>query len=175
MKDTTALALLLIAGHLVADFVVQTAKVAEHKRRFWILLRHGAESYLVMTAVLWPFWSAKLMAGLAALVVLHLAVDAARVRLKPSVGVFLADQAAHLAVLAVFWRFLSPGGNPESSARLVPGPLVPLVCLGRVLRGAAGIQPPRGQLPGAAGLGVQSPGAGAAAGPAGPGGGHRLS
>jgi hypothetical protein len=107
MNQGLALALLLVAGHLLGDFLVQSTTVATRKHRFVYLLRHGLESYLTMALVLWPFWSPWLFPGLFLLVLVHLAVDAWKVRSRSGLGAFLLDQTLHLVALAGFWALVT--------------------------------------------------------------------
>jgi len=106
MNSGIALAMLLVAGHLIGDFFVQKTGVATRKKEFIVLLRHGAESYLTHIAVLWPFWSWQLLVGVAAVIALHLVVDSWKARARPGIANFLLDQGLHLLILAGCWVLL---------------------------------------------------------------------
>lgn len=87
----------LLLAHVLADFVFQTRWIALNKRRFPVLLLHGAIVLALMQAALGRVDAWELLA----LALLHIAVDGAKTRLStPGLGAFLADQGAHLATLA---------------------------------------------------------------------------
>lgn len=103
----------LFVGHIAADFFVQTSRVAVGKRTSarW-LLWHALLTWLTHLVLVFPFWSAPVIAGVTALGAFHLAVDALTARVVPSwnrgaLG-FVADQGAHLASILVAWRVLAP-------------------------------------------------------------------
>jgi len=113
MNDGAALAILLAAGHLAGDFLVQKTAVADRKNKFIVLLRHGIESYVTLVVILWPFWSWRLLTSLAALMVIHLGIDAWKARARSGIATFLLDQGLHFLVLAGCWGFLVSGPLPN--------------------------------------------------------------
>lgn len=110
----------LLLAHVLADFVFQTNWMVANKHRPAAFVAHGAvvlATMLVVTGNLHPV--------LLALTFLHMAVDAAKTafmkwmsarpqpsgkteKLSAGLGPFLADQAAHLATLALI-AALFPG------------------------------------------------------------------
>lgn len=84
----------LFFAHVLADFVLQPAWMAQAKHRPLILLAHGA--VVLVTAVL---ATGTIHPALLALTALHLATDWAKARMKPAFATFIADQAVHLATL----------------------------------------------------------------------------
>lgn len=112
----------LLAGHMLADFVLQTRWMALGKRRPGPLLVH----VLIVAAVSW------LALGLppeplplALLAGTHLVIDAVKARASgPGFRPFALDQAAHLAVIAALasaWPGLWAAGlwvRPEVTAAL---------------------------------------------------------
>ncbi len=106
MSGGGSLAVLLVAGHLVADFLVQGSEVATRKNEFSKLLRHGLESFVVHMVILWPFWSRPVFVGVVAVVVLHLVIDSWKTRARRCIANFLLDQGLHVLVLAGCWVLL---------------------------------------------------------------------
>lgn len=87
----------LLLAHALADFVFQTRWIALNKRRFPVLLLHGAIVLATAQGALGRVDAWELLA----LALLHVAVDAVKARLPaPGLGAFLADQGAHLAAIA---------------------------------------------------------------------------
>lgn len=91
----------LLFAHVLADFVLQSAAMAEGKRRPPMLAAHGAVVFLtaiVATGTLHP--------ALAALALVHMGVDLVKALSgRRGAGAFLVDQAAHLICLlmTVWW------------------------------------------------------------------------
>lgn len=122
----------LLFAHVLADFVFQTRAMAEGKaaRHLPSLLAHLAVVALLLALVMRPA-STEAMAILAAITLLHGLTDWAKAfapsdRLWP----FLADQAAHLAVLALVswgWPGLWAGALGATS---LPPELPSLAALG---------------------------------------------
>ncbi|EAR51690.1 Uncharacterized conserved membrane protein [Oceanicola granulosus HTCC2516] len=100
MMVHTFLALLL--AHLAGDFLLQSARLAEAKRRPGPLLAHAAIHFALALAVTGgaPFVPLAVAAT-------HLVIDWLKAHLAPpTLAAFLADQAAHIAVLAgLAWLF----------------------------------------------------------------------
>jgi hypothetical protein len=113
MNSDAALAMLLLAGHLTGDFLLQKTAVAKRKNEFLFLLRHGLESYLALVAILWPFWSGRVLAGLLVLIALHLVIDAWKARARSGIATFLLDQGLHFLALTGCWGFLVTGDLPD--------------------------------------------------------------
>ncbi len=104
----------LLLAHVLADFVVQTRRIAAAKARRHpgALAAHAAAVALAAAATLGARDAAAwgVVAGLTAA---HLATDLAKGAFRPGAGAFLADQAAHLAVLlavAALWPGLWAAG-----------------------------------------------------------------
>lgn len=95
----------LLCAHALADFVLQTRWMVDHKRHPGVLILHAAVVLLTAQATTGqPAHPAVL-----ALAAVHLGIDLVKTYgLPPGLRAFLADQAAHLASLvAVAW--LVPG------------------------------------------------------------------
>lgn len=111
-----ALLVLLVAGHLLADFLFQTREMVETKREGPGLLRHGAVVFVVQAAAAAPFLSLSLLGAAAGIALLHAAIDALKVRrLSASFGALAAfglDQLLHLLVVGGAWALLTRGGAP---------------------------------------------------------------
>lgn len=87
----------LLFAHVLADFIFQTRWVTQNKRRFGVLLFHGAVVLALAQAALGRVDAWEIVA----LALLHMVVDWAKARLAaPGVAAFLGDQAAHLAAVA---------------------------------------------------------------------------
>lgn len=98
----------LLFSHAAADFLFQTRAMATGKRKPLMLAAHGA--VVLVTAVL---FTGNLHPALLALAALHMATDYAKARVRGGFAAFLADQAVHIATLAVFaavWPDLYAGG-----------------------------------------------------------------
>ncbi len=92
------LALGLLAGHLVGDFIVQTAHLATHKRRLIFLLWHSVQ-LAALSYVFVGRWSAPAVP--LAIFVTHAIIDYIKARwARRNATSFVVDQAAHLAVIA---------------------------------------------------------------------------
>ena len=109
-------------GHLVADFVFQTHRLVDGKRRgqssayFW----HGLIHYFCAILLVGFFIPGSIIAlrthlVIAALTLVHLLIDLAKVRLaaggliRNGARSFVADQLAHLATVVFAAWLLSPG------------------------------------------------------------------
>ena len=99
---TETIAALLLA-HVLADFVLQSNRMAATKRQVGTLALHGA--FVLATAVL---ATGNLSPWLLALTAAHLAIDLVKSRLPATLWPFLADQAAHGATMAAC-AALAPG------------------------------------------------------------------
>jgi hypothetical protein len=110
-REPAALLILLVAGHIFGDFLVQTRWMARQKERRWgAMLAHVALVFVAHCAVLWPFLSGRLIAGVLGLSILHLVFDAARSRAfgrwGSSLAAFYTDQTLHLTSVFVLWRLV---------------------------------------------------------------------
>lgn len=108
----------LVLGHVLADFVFQTRRMVEQKATRQGLARHGALVLTCHVAALAPlawlgaaprFWPT--LAAVVALAGVHVAIDAAKVRVQEkrgdSLALFLADQGLHALTLVGAWLFLA--------------------------------------------------------------------
>lgn len=110
----TALLVLLVAGHVLADFATQTSEGIEAKRRGSGYASHAVVVFATQLLVLLPMLSVAVAAVVAAVAVLHAGIDRVKARwLERALGPtrsFALDQAAHLAVLVAGWRVLVGAG-----------------------------------------------------------------
>jgi len=109
--EGAALALLLV-GHALADFALQTDAMVEGKPAPGPLLAHGAVVLVVQAIAVLPLWTPRTLVLVAGVAVVHVLVDGVKGHLAddedPSLGWFLGDQTAHLVALLVAWRLLDP-------------------------------------------------------------------
>jgi hypothetical protein len=95
---------LILAGHLLGDFLFQSRRMAEGKGRDLILLQHVGAVSAAQLALLLPFLGVEVVLGVLVIGALHWLIDRTKARWpweEPgSLGLFLLDQAAHLVVLA---------------------------------------------------------------------------
>ena len=109
---------LLLCGHGLADFVVQTERLVRRKRTSALaMLLHALQVAAVHALVLLPFfpsWHAAALVG--GIAVTHGLVDGAKTlfekRFRHPLGWFLADQLVHVAILVVAWRVADAAGFP---------------------------------------------------------------
>jgi hypothetical protein len=116
-ENAATLLILLVAGHVFADFATQTARVAERKERETVvLIEHGLMTLATHLLLVLPLLNVRIAAGLLVLSAAHIAQDALRSRLPGDMGrtliAFLADQAAHLFLVAVLWLVLTLSSEP---------------------------------------------------------------
>lgn len=109
--------LLLIAGHLIGDFLLQSRAMAEGKRRIGPLALHVIGITFAQAAALGPFAGRAMLVAVVAIGAAHGLVDFVtarwrRPRPRP-LGLFLLDQAIHLAILAAAALFLLDGALPQ--------------------------------------------------------------
>ncbi len=107
---------LLISGHIVSDFAVQTRFVALNKgTRNRVLLWHGFMTFLVQSLFLFPFWSLKLFLFIGLLAAVHVGIDFGKRWIQRidanHLRVFFLDQGIHILSLVAFWLFIR---NPLS-------------------------------------------------------------
>lgn len=105
-----ALLILMIAGHVLADFLLQTREGVEAKKRGSGYGTHGLSVLGAHLVVLAPLWSLSVGGVVAGIALLHLVVDWAKSNLLPahrvSLKTFSLDQAAHLSVILIGWAVL---------------------------------------------------------------------
>ncbi len=105
------LLLRLILAHILADFVFQTNRIAQEKKRGWRspyfyghLLIVGVITYLVVGQ--WHHWQAPVFVVLA-----HGIIDALKVASKRDDTIaFVVDQSAHILSLMIYWAVVSDQG-----------------------------------------------------------------
>ena len=138
MNPDFVFAVLLVSGHLVGEFLVQTRAVAEGKRRIGPLLIHGAGLYVSHWLLLYPFWSGRLAVGLAVLTAAHLVVDVVRAFRPRTLGVFAADQLLHLIALRLFVTWYDPATGFALRENLTIGEMRTFTTIA-LLAGAVGL------------------------------------
>lgn len=113
-SPTAALLVLLIAGHVLADFLFQTRDLVEAKNRGDGFLRHGIFVLLTHLAVLTPLFSMRVAGAVAAIGALHVVIDWVKCRWIPArwgrLKPFALDQSTHLLVIFVAWAMLDRSG-----------------------------------------------------------------
>jgi hypothetical protein len=119
------LLILLVVGHVLADFLVQTQGVAKRKETSaGALLEHGFWTFATHLAVLAPFMSWTIAAAVAAIALIHTAVDAVRIHLGgewgKSLAAFFLDQGLHVAT--VLAAFVILRGHGAQRGILIPYP-----------------------------------------------------
>lgn len=117
-SPTATLLALLVAGHLLGDFALQSRATARNKHRPAVALRHAVLVGAAHLTVLLPHLGTAVVAASGAIALLHGAVDfggarRSHSRARKGLGLFLADQGIHLLVLAGAWIVLiRPGSLP---------------------------------------------------------------
>lgn len=124
------LLILLLAGHVFGDFLLQTPRMAGLKEfRIWPLFWHGVLVLVAHLAVLVPVLTPTLAKGMLAIAAFHLMTDMVRTRLcgpwANTFAAFLSDQLLHTAALvglwlAVSWRPEWSGGGAAAGAEWLP-------------------------------------------------------
>jgi hypothetical protein len=112
-SESAALLSLLVAGHMLGDFVLQTQWMIARKHLASGLLAHVLVVAIAQLVLLIPFFGAAALMAVAAIAAAHLLLDVSKVALQrrdPSHALlwFFLDQALHLGVLAAAWMWLSP-------------------------------------------------------------------
>jgi len=137
-----ALAALLVAGHTVGDFVLQTGRMVRRKYRLPVLAAHAAVVGAAHLLLLLPLLSLRVLVACGAVAALHGIVDGLKAawtrdgggaRSAAPLSVFLLDQALHLAVLAGAWWVL------RGTVALHPGAAALLPTGGPRLLASAGV------------------------------------
>ena len=102
--------LLFLIGHVLADFYLQTTKLALEKDLYFRrLLKHGLIYLLTMIVMITPIMSVKLLLWASMIGLVHFAVDFIKFILKNSfalsskleTSVFFIDQAVHIITIFV--------------------------------------------------------------------------
>jgi hypothetical protein len=104
----SALLALLIAGHVFADFLVQTDAVARRKPHSTpLMLWHGLLTLLTHAVLVWPFWNPAVLGAVILIAVVHTIIDMVRAaigtRWVDPLQSFLIDQTLHAAVIVLAW------------------------------------------------------------------------
>ena len=108
----------LVAAHLLGDFILLTDRLVEQKRQFGRLLLHVAVIAALSCLSLGTFHGEILLA----VILTHLVIDSIKIfGLSDSLAAFVADQIAHLAVVAgLGYCFPGVADNGYWIARLRP-------------------------------------------------------
>jgi hypothetical protein len=113
----------LLFAHCIADFVLQSAAMVEHKRRMGMLLAHGG----IVAATAWlalGAGSAPQFGAIAVIAGSHVTIDWLKIRFGGAgFRPFAADQAAHLAmilIVASIWPAAFAAGHWADAARILP-------------------------------------------------------
>jgi hypothetical protein len=101
-SESAALLALLVAGHMLADFVLQTSGMIARKHHLSGLLAHGAVVAIAHLVLLIPFFGGPAIAAVVGITAAHLIIDAGKIALQRRV------QTLHLTVLALAWTWLFP-------------------------------------------------------------------
>jgi hypothetical protein len=120
-SESAALLSLLVAGHMLGDFVLQTQWMIARKHLPSGLLAHVLVVALAQLILLIPFLGPPALMAVVAIAVAHLLLDVTKIALQrhfPSHPLlwFFSDQILHLLVLAVAWTWLSPRATELHSA-----------------------------------------------------------
>lgn len=103
---------LLVLGHVLGDFALQTAGMVRNKHRPRPLLAHGAVVTAAQALALAPMLTARTAGLVLAVGVSHVGVDWVKARLaadgRASLGLFVGDQLVHLLVLFGVWAAMTP-------------------------------------------------------------------
>lgn len=146
-EEAITLLVLLVSGHVGADFLVQTSEVAREKgNRGGALVKHGLLTFASHLFCLLPFWCPAVLAGAALVGGVHTAVDWAKVRVERRRGdpftAFVVDQAVHcatlLGVFLILRGSLDNGWIDFPQAWLEPLRVSCLVVSGYIINGKGG-------------------------------------
>jgi hypothetical protein len=103
------LLVLLVAGHLLGDFALQSARMASGKKTRGVLFAHVALVTVAHLLALLPLLSLPVAIAAVVIGLLHGVIDWVKAQLQQDgekLGPFLVDQAAHLAVVLGAWGVL---------------------------------------------------------------------
>jgi len=87
-------------AHFLGDFVLQTRKMVRHKAKPLYFAAHIAVHAVLLCLFL---WNDRIGWGILSVVVMHAVIDYVKLKLAgivPDTALFIADQMAHLAVIA---------------------------------------------------------------------------
>lgn len=101
----------LIATHMIGDFLLQSDWMAERKQKtgylFLHALIHAGLAYIVFQT--WAFWQTPTLVFL-----IHVLIDAIKKRSPDTAAAFVADQVAHLAgLLGIVWFLRTYAGMSD--------------------------------------------------------------
>ena len=148
-RPEVAFLVLLITGHVFADFLVQTRYVAETKlQKPAILLRHGLLTLVTHGVLVLPFLDRFVLAGLVGLGLFHTLIDGLRGYLvresRRPLLLFFSDQALHIGSIVLLWRILLTVDVPLAEPHWLPLTRLPqlttacLITAGYVFNGRGG-------------------------------------
>lgn len=112
----------LLCAHICADFIFQTDKINEgkhsegRKRLYYLCLHsliHALTAYIFVAQ--WTNWIIPLT-----IFITHFAIDFAKCRIADGIKMFIADQVAHIAVIAILWFALFVSQANDLSALCFP-------------------------------------------------------
>lgn len=126
-EPAAAALVLLVSGHLLADFLLQNQRLADAKgQRPGLMLLHGLLTLVTHLVVLFPLWSVRTLLVILALSFVHLLQDSIKARLERDgqrrLLVFTADQTLHGVFLLLAWLVLRPGLPEARALFLLPAP-----------------------------------------------------
>ncbi len=118
--------LYLILGHLIADFVLQPAKLVQWKIKSKVgLIVHCAIHVIVSAVFLFPYLNLKVSLILFGLGVVHFVIDYAKINtsLKSDkfVGYFVIDQIVHFVTLLGAGVAILYLDKPQTQSQFMPG------------------------------------------------------
>lgn len=108
----------LIVAHIIADFFLQTDKIAEGKRAsntsklYYLLIHSGLNALMAYLLVAqWTLWQIPLV-----VLVTHFVIDYTKSRFSSEkLSVFLIDQLAHLLVIIGLWYGVADNSSEVST------------------------------------------------------------
>lgn len=109
-SPAAALLVLLVAGHILADFLIQTREGARARSRGAGYLAHGAAVFATHLLLLLPLLSPGIAILVLAIALLHIGIDWIKWNLVPArwsrLKAFVLDQTAHVSILVLGWALL---------------------------------------------------------------------
>lgn len=103
--ETTLRFAALLLGHMLADFIFQTRRMVDNKKKIDGLLLHGAIVLLVHAAMFTPFLGLTALIVIAGISISHILIDRIKIfieqRTRPSPLWFTLDQALHIVILLI--------------------------------------------------------------------------
>ncbi|KAA3605091.1 MAG: DUF3307 domain-containing protein [Planctomycetota bacterium] len=113
---------LLLAGHFLGDFVIQTERMAREKsQRFPVLIEHVLFLGLTQILCYLPLLNQQALLGLGVLTLAHGLIDWLKIQLDrraggPQLATFTLDQAFHLLSLLLVWLWIREDALSLTSA-----------------------------------------------------------